>query len=425
MKKTTITMIALLLAMLFVFAACGTTTQVNPEDAMQPGPDAADNTQAPPEGDGEEPQEEEPQTTPSGGAFDAYARPTVYDPESGETFKVAVMIQYVTSPAAQRILNQTHIIADHYGWEVEEVLFEKADNFRDSFQTVMNGGADAIIIHATDALSSREDLLTEAREKGIGIYCVDADLAEGVITNVTCQNGTVATSLFYKMVNDAGGKAMTIGVLNWLSMPYLAERSNVFAAMADSYANTTLLSNDDLSATTYGTSYEAYTTVNAWESQYDLSESVDAVFCVVDDAVPGAVEAIKMSGDTTGENTFALAPEGGDVTWTYLRQNSPLKYVYNQPYDLYAYQICEVIKAIQIDGLNPGDEGCPLEKAGTMIFCEGTISTRENCPQVGDNIHSVFNYYGGDPDDPEAWYNWSSEDYSAWVVNEGETEVDF
>ena len=35
------------------------------------------------------------------------------------------------------------------------------------------------------------------------------------------------------------------------------------------------------------------------------------------------------------------------------------------------------------------------------------VTSIDNCPNPGDSFHSVFDFYGEDPDDKEAWYNWT------------------
>ena len=178
-------LLALVLAMLMIFSlvGCGE-TPASTDGGSQPGiTETQDNVP----------------TSVNNGDFDAFVRPAVWS-DDGSPFKVAVMIQYVTCTAALRSMKEFDIIGNHYGWEFEYVLFEKADNFRDSFQTVLNeGDVDAILIHATDQLSSRVDLIAEARNRGIGVYCWDADLVEGSLVNVTVKNGVVGSELFYKI----------------------------------------------------------------------------------------------------------------------------------------------------------------------------------------------------------------------------------
>ena len=41
------------------------------------------------------------------------------------------------------------------------------------------------------------------------------------------------------------------------------------------------------------------------------------------------------------------------------------------------------------------------------MFCNGAIISPDNVPEVGASVHAVMDFYGGDPDDPDAWYNWT------------------
>ena len=118
-------------------------------------------------------------------------------------------------------------------------------------------------------------------------------------------------------------------------------------------------------------------------------------------------EAIIQSGDVHGENTFVSGMDGDELAYNYIRNNTPYKYTYSQPFELYTHKICEVVDQIQVQGLNPGDEGCMIQYAGETVYSTGIVTGPSNCPEVGANIHSVFDYYGGNPEDLEAWYNWT------------------
>lgn len=310
------------------------------------------------------------------------------------------------------------------------VLFEKADNFRDSFQTVLNeGDVDAILIHATDQLSSRVDLIAEARNRGIGVYCWDADLVEGSLVNVTVKNGVVGSELFYMAYNDMydGKKPFSAASAGWFSMPYMNERTYTWDTIAEVLPQASFYADEDVSAMglQYGSAYAAYQTTQAWNAKTPLKDNIDCILACCDDVVYGLVEGIKATGDTTGEFTRCATTEGGDTALTYLRNNTPLKYVYCQPYELEAYSVCEIIKQIQIDGLNPGDADCLLTAPGQSYFVDGVVATMDTVPAVGNEYHAIFNYYGGDPEDPKAWWNWDTEEYPNGCLAESQYEANF
>ena len=95
--------------------------------------------------------------------------------------------------------------------------------------------------------------------------------------------------------------------------------------------------------------------------------------------------------------------EGGAEEWSYIRNGSYFKYSYAQHFEMFTHKVFECIDQIQVQGLNPGDEGCLLEKVGEVLYSEGMVITAENCPAPGANINSIFDYY---TDDADAWYNW-------------------
>ena len=84
-----------------------------------------------------------------------------------------------------------------------------------------------------------------------------------------------------------------------------------------------------------------------------------------------------------------------------------MTFTYSQPFEYYSHMTCQVIEDLQVKGLNPGDKGCTISKIGEYITAPGIVTTVENCPKAGDSIHSVFDYYGEDPDAEDAWYTWN------------------
>ena len=121
----------------------------------------------------------------------------------------------------------------------------------------------------------------------------------------------------------------------------------------------------------------------------------------------GAAEVIKANGDPNGEKCFVIGIDGGKQSWAYIRDDSPLKYSYAQPMELFAHQVSELVRQIQIEGMNPGDPGCLLDKAGNAIYTEGTIVTKDNVPAIGTSIHSAFDYYDASVTGEAAWWDWT------------------
>ena len=70
---------------------------------------------------------------------------------------------------------------------------------------------------------------------------------------------------------------------------------------------------------------------------------------------------------------------------------------------MFTHKVCEAVDQLQVQGLKPGDDGCILSYAGEILYTEGVVVSRDNVPEVGANINSVYDFYD---DDPDAWYNW-------------------
>ena len=113
------------------------------------------------------------------------------------------------------------------------------------------------------------------------------------------------------------------------------------------------------------------------------------------------------SGDTKGEETVVVGIDAGSRCFSYIRSGSPLKYDLALPIEHMVHITCETVDQIQVQGMNPGDEGCMIGYSGQQVYAEPMLITPENCPEVGTPIHEVFDYYGGDPEDTDAWYYWN------------------
>ena len=120
-----------------------------------------------------------------------------------------------------------------------------------------------------------------------------------------------------------------------------------------------------------------------------------------------AGEAIAAAGDPKGANTWTAGIDGGTQAWAAIRKETPFQYSYAQPFELYTHKLFELMDQIQVKGINPGDPGSMIDKAGATMYSQGLVVTRANVPPVGANIHELYNYYGMDPKDMTAWYNWT------------------
>ena len=172
--------------------------------------------------------------------------------------------------------------------------------------------------------------------------------------------------------------------------------------------NMRLVVTDDVSAllTSLGSSMMAgQEMARTWVQKY--GDEINCIFSYGDNGAMGAAEVVKANGDPNGEKCFVVGIDGGKQSWSYIRDDSPLKYSYAQPMELFAHQMAELVEQIQIQGLNPGDAGCLLDKAGNALYTEGSIVTKDNVPDVGTSIHCAFDYYDETITGEDAWWNWT------------------
>lgn len=383
MKKLALFLAVVLL--LGCFAGCG---QSGGEAASSEPPAASSNTG--------------PNQTP-GGAFDAYARPRMV--EDGKV-KIGYLHSSSIGESIVRWQNQIEIEVAHRGWELVDIACETDMQVLDGIRSLINQDVDAILIGSAESMETKTSLIQEAREAGIGVYCLDNQIVDGVISNVTMPNSVAAMEMFDIIAADLGyaGSFILIG-LNFMQISPLRLAPIEGLLTSGAYPNMGLLEYDDVSdAPLDAVAADLYDRVRRYNMTYD---QIDGIICFSDNASTHAAEGLIQSGDTAGKKTFVAGFDGGMDVWSYIREDTPLKYSYAQPFERFMHIALDIIEETQILGLNPGDEGATLSRVGEVITVEGFVVTRDNVPDVGQSIHAVFDYYGGSPDDSEAWYNWT------------------
>ena len=341
-------------------------------------------------------------TTPaqgSGGDFDEFPRPVKVDSDSD--LKVGLLTRNVDGEFHQRVKRQVEIEAAHRGWDLTTIVYEVDTNFRDSFDQLMNQGVDAIIIGNTDTFEAKADMITEARQAGVGVYCIDNQVIPGVIVNTTMPNGVAAMEIVYQLGVDYNWDFTMAGIVEE-GILVTRERGNPVVGFMENgtYPNAELVAKQDVASAPNGTAQCGYDFASAWNEQY--GEDLDVIYSTSDYHSGVAAEALMKAGNS---HTIITGFDGGAQAYAYIRQGTPFALTYSQKTELYAHACCEVLEQIQVQGLNPGDEGCDIKFAGESLYFKGTITTKDNCPGVGTSIHEAFDYY--DPADTDAWYTWT------------------
>lgn len=333
----------------------------------------------------------------SGGAFDEFERPRIV--EDGK-MTVACIHPKPEVESQKRSILQCELEAENRGWEFQDIVYNSDSEWADLFKNLINQDVDAIILGSTESMEAKIDLIAEARNKGIGVYSNDNQVVPGVIMNSTMPNGVAAMSLIYTIGNDIGwsGKiafatAATIQVHN--------ERIIPIQDICDIYANMEVA--DTIDSTAGGSDPATYASdsAKAWFQKYGTE--LTGIIGSCDFFAMPCAEAAQQAGDLVNPDLFVAGIDGGSDAWSYIRSGGYFKYSYAQPFEMFTHKVFEVVDQIQVQGLNPGDDGCLISEVGEVLYSEGLVITQDNVPEVGANINSVFDYY---TDDEDEWYNW-------------------
>ena len=349
------------------------------------------------------------------GSFDEFTRPVIV---TDRKLKVGYLVRTLSGEIHQRFLRQVEIDADHYGWDLITVVYEQDNALRENWLNLINQGVDAIIVGNANTFEQYEDLAVQTRDAGIGLYCIDNQVIPGVIINTTVQNGTAMLELMYKIGADYDWN-FNYTVIVEEGILCTRERSRALVGFDSAYPNEILLATQDVAAAPTSTAQAGYDFASTWIQQY--GEDLDIVFTTSDYHATTAAEGIIASGDSNGDKWITTGIDGGSQAWAYIRNNTPLKYTYSQPAEAYAHNTCECVQQIQVEGINPGDEECLIEKSGQVVYSSGVVTTIDNCPEIGDTIHKYFDYY--DSENKDAWYTWDDGN-GQYVVEEYQIAAD-
>jgi len=313
--------------------------------------------------------------------------------------KVAFLGVNMTSESCQRNWFHAQIEAAERGWEMIGLVdLAESPEQRDAFENVINQDVDAIIIMYL-TMEPLRDLILKAREKGIGVYCIDTEIREGVIINPTQPNGVVGAKMTYYGLDRTRGRG---GVLI-LSITTHILRRRTFAARG-------LLDNDWPALEVLG--YEDMP-IPGWEkAAYDIAQNyltrfgddLDWIFAGWDTPGIFAARAVEEAG-LTRDDVFITGIDGGTQAYAEIRAGSPFIATMSQPFEQYTHIVFEAIREIQVDGLGIGEPGSMIPPS-TVYYVDPVLTTPENLPPVGANIHEVFagTYY--DASNEDAWYTW-------------------
>lgn len=343
--------------------------------------------------------------------FDDYARPKI---KSDGKLKVAHLHNTLSYENQKRYYTQSQIEAYNRGWELVMIEYSGAESIRNAFLNAINQDVDAIFFMSISNFNSLEDLVIEARNKGIGVYTAEATTCEGNITNCSMPMGEIAMDLLYRVGEDTnwtGGLTVTTAY----SFATVYERTIPVRAMIENGTIFPQLKFLDEQSVDFGSSIslqeQVYNFVKTWLQKY--GDEMTHIFVAADMDAVLAAQAAKGAGKTADDIImFTIDGTVGGVA-EMRDPESPLAYNYTQPLENYCHNLYELVDQLQVKGMNPGDPGCLIQKAGETWNFEGVIITKENVPAAGESIHVMYDYY--DPDNADGWYNWTAPDYEPYT----------
>ena len=305
------------------------------------------------------------------------------------------LVEEMTFESYSRDYYQGELECKERGWSMYPVLDARTiDKQRDAMEVFIRRDLDAIVINYAQMESIR-DLVLQARNKGIGVYCVDNTLVPGVIANATQYNGVVGSRMFYYGMERLNGKGKVL-FMNEARPCIFQER--LYAAeglLVNCYPGLELVKHElckDLE--------EYYTKAVDYITKYGKSLKWIYIFADLDGL--GAIRAIEQAGFKR-DDIFVTGVDGGSQAYAMIRDGSPLVATMSQPFEQYTHKIFEVIDEVQVKGIIPGSKGSTIPGGRTFYF-DSVLTTPENVPPIGSSIHEVFKDTYYNPNDKGAWY---------------------
>ena len=307
------------------------------------------------------------------------------------------LVEELTFESFNRVLHQGKLEMKHRGWDWIEVTdAREVDKQRDAMANFINKNVDAIVINYAQ-MDPISDLIIEAREKGIGVYCIDNSLDPGVVCTSTMYNGVAGARMFYygaEKLNFRGNVLM----MNEARPCIYQERLYAAEGVMKLYPQMKLIAHVGCK-----TMEEWFTKGSDYVNKY--GDKIDWLFGYADIEILQAVRAFEQYG-LTRNDVFATGMDGGTQIYDILREDKSLFIAtLSQPFEAYCHSIFEVINQLQVEGIGIGSPGSMVPN-GRGIYHNPVVTTKEGVPKKGSSIHEVFKGTYYDPDMKEAWYFW-------------------
>lgn len=321
-----------------------------------------------------------------------------------DKLKIGYTVPDLTNESHIRNFTQVQAECKRRGWDLVQdtnATYE-GDKIRIAFQRVLSQDPDAIIIAYPD-IPPINDLIIEARKRGIGVYSIGGDLTEGIVLHVESAPAVIAAKIMTYAIQRMNGTGDVTGFLElWMPRGF---RRDIVAATLIEQGRWDFGPTEHHKITPEGYTDEVFRVTSNWLTKY--GNRIDFIWACWDLGSITIARAMAEKGFTS-KDMFTVGIDGGSHPWAIIREGKiPFVASLAEPFEYMVYTTMEAIKQAHVDGVQPGEKGSlipPTRYISPDSFC--VIIDENNVPAIGTNIHSVFGYYGGRPDDPNAWYNW-------------------
>ena len=296
---------------------------------------------------------------------------------------------------------QMHIEGAYRGWEMVYVTdMENPLEQRNAVDSLIAKDVDAIIIDNFQILQF-PDLAIKAREKGIGVYCLDTPLVPGVLAETTMPNGIFSAEMAYYGLGQLNGEG-NVALIGWELTDWGVQRTFPIQILLEKGFKPGINLIEYTTPDQEKYIEDAFRIGSAWAQKY--GDELDWIHCPFDGIAMPVVRALEQAG-LTREEVMVTGIDAGIEACQMIMEGTPFKATYGQFFEAYAHYICEVIDQVQVRGI-PVDAPESIVPVGRVIRFPGMLIDETNVPEEGDTAYKVHAYDGLNPDDPDAWVNW-------------------
>lgn len=295
----------------------------------------------------------------------------------------------------KRHIHQAKIDCAHRGWKLLDTVATDAASQREAFKTYISSNVDAIVLTYV-SMQALEDLIIEARQKGIGVYCVDTELRPGVLCDVTSGQGTAAAELTYWCMNRLNYKGK-YAIITYSVEQAERERRDVVKAICQNFPGMELVAQQDMTTID---PVKANEYVTQWLTKF--GKDLKWICCVTDLFSVPASAAVEAAGFSR-KDVFITGMDGGNPPWGIIAKGGALIATASQPAEWYTHYTFECISQVQKQGIMPGTKGSVIPPS-LMLLGKQTLVTPDNLPKVGADVNSLFWYYNAK--DKKGWWFW-------------------